>query len=374
MQIEGPGPAGAAWTRALELAESVGDGEYQLRALWALWAGRLSMGDYRTTLPLAQRFCSVAANQADPADRLIGDRMMAIVLNYRGQQAEARDCVERVLARYVAPARRSHTVRFQYDNRVLALVTLARVLWLQGFPDQALRAAQSSVDHARTIDHSMSLCNALAHAACPIALFAGDLAAAERDVATLLDEAAKSGLILWQVRGRCLKGAVQIERGDAANGLRLIQAALDELRETGFILGYTEFAGALAEGLAGTGNLSQGLAAIDDALEQSERNEEAWCIAELLRRKGELLLMGGGQSAAAAAEDCFARSLDLAHGQGALSWQLRAATSLARLWRDQNQAQKALQLLAPVYDRFTEGFETADLKAAKVLIGRLQRH
>jgi hypothetical protein len=332
------------------------------------------MGDYRTTLPLAQRFCSVAAKQDDPADRLIGDRMMAIVLNYRGQQAEARDYIDRVLARYVAPARRSHTVRFQYDTRVLALVTLARVLWLQGFPDQALRTAQSSVDHALTIDHSMSLCNALAHAACPIALFAGDLPAAERAVELLLDEAAGNGLTLWQARGRCLKGALQVERGDAANGLRLIDAALDELRQTGFVLGYTEFAGALVEGLVRTGNISQGLAAIGDALEHSERNEEAWCIAELLRRKGELLLTGGGRAEATAAEDCFVRALDLARQQGALSWELRVATSLARLWRDQTQTQKAVELLAPVYHSFTEGFETTDLKAAKALVDDLRRH
>ena len=79
MQTEGPTPAGAAWIKALALAESVEDVEYQLRSVWALWAGRLSMGDYRTTLPLAQRFCSLAANQADPADQLIGDRMMGVL-------------------------------------------------------------------------------------------------------------------------------------------------------------------------------------------------------------------------------------------------------------------------------------------------------
>ena len=374
MQIEGPAPAGAAWTRALKLAENARDGEYQLRALWALWAGRLSTGDYRTTLPLAQRFCAVAAGQPDPADRLIGDRMMAIVLNYRGQQAEARDYVERVLARYVAPARRSHTVRFQYDNRVLGLVTLARVLWLQGFPDQALRTAQSGVDHARSIEHPMSLCNALAHASCPIALFAGDLPAAERAVELLLDEASRNGLILWQVRGRCLKGAVQIERGDAADGLHLIEAALEELRETGFVLGYTEFAGALVEGLSRAGNISRALAAIDEALRHSESNEEGWCISELLRLRGELLLMEGGPAAAEGAEDCFVRGLDWARRQGALSWELRTAVSLARSWHDRGGTQRALDLLAPVYDRFTEGFETTDLKAAKALLEGLRRH
>jgi predicted ATPase len=372
MQIEGPTPAGAVWTKALGLAERVNDVEYQLRALWGLWACRLSTGDYRTTLPLARRFCSLAANQADPGDQLVGDRMMGILLHYRGDQAEARAYIGRVLARYVPPVHRSHIVRFQFDHRVLARVTLARILWLQGFPDLAMRTAQSSVEQARAIDHSMSLCNALAHAACPIALFVGDLPAAEHAVATLLDESAKYGLTLWQVRGRCLAGALQIKRGDAFNGLRLIRAALDDLNATGFVLGYMEFPGAMVEGLVRTGQAPQGLVAIDEALEQSERSEERWCVAELLRTKGELLLMEGAGTATAAAEDCFLQALALAHRQGALSWELRAATSLARLRRDQNRTRDAHNLLAPVHDRFSEGFETADLKAAKALIQNLQ--
>jgi predicted ATPase len=298
--------------------------------------------------------------------------MMGILLHYRGDQAEARAYIERVLARYVPPAHRSHTVRFQFDHRVLARVTLARILWLQGFPDQAMRTAQGSVDQARAIDHSMSLCNALAHAAYPIALFVGDLPAAERAVATLLDESGKYGLTLWQVRGRCLAAALQIKRGDALNGLRLIRAALDELSATGFILGYMEFPGFMIEGLVRTAQGPEALVAIDEALEQSEHSEERWCVAELLRTKGELLLMEGAGTAAVAAEDCFLQALAVARRQGALSWELRAATSLARLRRDQNRTRDALNLLAPVHNRFSEGFDTADLKAAKALIQNLQ--
>jgi predicted ATPase len=299
--------------------------------------------------------------------------MMGVLLHYRGDQAEARDHVERVLARYVAPAHRSHTVRFQYDNQVLALVTLARVLWLQGFPDQAMQTAQSSVDQARAIGHSMSVCNALAHAACPIALFVGDLSAAQHAVAMLLDESAKNGLILWQVRGRCLNGAVQIKQGDPAEGLRMIRAALAELRQTEFILGLTEFAGALVEGFVGTGQVSQAVVAIDEALEHAERNEERWCLAELLRVKGELLLIERVQNAVRTAEDLFLEALGWARRQGALSWELRAATSLARLWRDEGRTGDARELLFPVYSRFGEGLETADLKAAKALADDLRR-
>jgi hypothetical protein len=104
---------------------------------------------------------------------------------------------------------------------------------------------------------------------------------------------------------------------------------------------------------------------------RSERNEDRWCVAELLRIKGELLLLQGGSGAAAAAEDHYQQALDWARRQGALSWELRTATSLARLRRDQNRSAEAIALLAPIYDRFTEGFETADLKAAKALIDSL---
>jgi predicted ATPase len=140
------------------------------------------------------------------------------------------------------------------------------------------------------------------------------------------------------------------------------------LRDTGFTLPYTTFLGAVAEGLADAGLVAKGLVVIDEALERSTRNEELWCLAELLRIKGALVLGEGAPGAAAVAEDHFRQGLDLARKQGALSWELRCVTSLAHLWRDQTRSKEARALLAPVYDRFTEGFATSDLRAAKVLI------
>ena len=124
----------------------------------------------------------------------------------------------------------------------------------------------------------------------------------------------------------------------------------------------------MAEGLADAGQVAEGLAAVDQALGQSESTEERWCIAELLRVKGELALLGNSPYAAA---DHFRRVVDWARRQGALSWELRAATSLARMWRDQGRSQEARELLAPVYDRFTEGFESADLRVAKAVLDGL---
>jgi predicted ATPase/DNA-binding winged helix-turn-helix (wHTH) protein len=369
IQIKGHVPeTGAAWTNALQCAERLDETEYQLRALWGLWSYRLSRGEHRAAQTLAQRFSSLAANTADPADLLIGARLVGVSLHYLGEQTDARRHLERMLSHYVAPVYRPHAIRFQYDQRVMARATLAWILWLQGFPDQAMRTAKSNVEEARVSDHALSLCYALAEAACPVALLVGDLAAAECFLAMLLDRSARHALTLWHAWGRYLDGVLHIKRGDALTGLRLLRTTFDALGETRFVLRYTAFLDALVEGLTGAGQVAQGLVTIDEALARSERNEERWCLAEMLRIKGELVLLEGAAKAAVAAEDHFLQALDWAHRQGALSWELRAATSLARLRHQQARTAEARRFLAPVYDRFTEGFETADLNAAKALL------
>jgi predicted ATPase len=371
MQTKGPAPdTTAAWTTALEIAERLDDIEYQLRALWGLWHFRVSLGECRAALALAESFCGRVAGSDNPAELLVGERMVGVSLHYLGDQANARRHLERMLSRYVTPAHRSHAIRFQYDQQVAARMILARILWLQGFPDQALRTAQANVEDARAIDHALSLCYAL-EAACLVPLWIADLPAAERSVAMLLDHSARHALTVWHARGRCLNGVLLIKRGEIGGGLRLLRDALEELGETGFVPHHTALLGTLAQGLAGSGESAQGLATIDEALARSERDEEYWCIAELLRIKADLLLLAGGPGAAAAAEEQFQRALDWARRQGALSLELRGATGLARRWHGRGQTGPARELLAPVYGRFTEGFDTADLRAAKALLDQL---
>jgi predicted ATPase len=254
---------------------------------------------------------------------------------------------------------------------VAARVYLARILWLQGLPDQAMRTAESSVAEARATNHAISLCFALALAACPIALFMGDLAAAEHYVEMLLDHSTRHALAGWHAFGRSYRGMLLIQRGDLSTGLPLLRASLDEIGGARSILRSNIFLDVIAETLGRAGQIADGLTAIDEALEWTERTEGRWLIAELLRIKGELFLLQGPPGAAAAAEDHFRQALDWARRQGALSWELRAATSLARLLSDQGSSADAVALLQPVYDRFTEGFATADLKAAKALIDDL---
>jgi predicted ATPase len=266
--------------------------------------------------------------------------------------------------------RRPHAIRFQYDQQVMARQILARILWLQGFPEQAQRVAQGNVADAHAVGHAISLCNAL-EAACLVAIWSGNLTDAERSQATLLDYAARHGLVVWHARGRCLSGALLIRRGDVGPGFELLRAALDELRETGFVPHHTALLGTLAQGLAAVGQIAQGLATIDEALARSERDEERWCIAELLRIKAELVLQADGPEAARAAEAHFQQALEWARLQGALSLELRSATGLARLWHGWGHVEPARALLQPIYGRVTEGFETPEVRAAKELLSRL---
>jgi len=270
---------------------------------------------------------------------------------------------------HVAPAQKWQFVRFQVDPWAGARAYLARILWLQGLSDQAMRTAESSVADARATDNAISLGHALLVAACPIALWIGDLAAAERYTEMLLDHSTSHALPRWRVYGLGYQGMLVIRRGDLSTGLRLLRAAFSEPAGAGSVPRLIALP--MAEALGRAGQIADGLPAIEEAIMRSERTEERWLIAELLRIKGGLLLLQDAPGAAAAAEGQFRQALDWARRQGALSWELRAATSLARLWRDQHRVTEARALLGPVYGRFAEGFATADLREARSLLEQL---
>ncbi len=360
---------GAAGTKALEIAENLDDAEYQLRSLWGLWSFRINDGEQPDALKLAQRFYVLAAKRSETNDFLTGERMIGTSHYYLGDFLSARRHLERVLAHSAALADKRQIVRFEVDQLVAARSYLARTMWLQGLPDQAMRTAESGVADAQAIDHAISLGLALAMAACPIALRAGDLAVAEHYVEMLLDHSTKHNLPRWRAFGRSYQGVLFIQRGDLGIGLRLLRAGFDELGAAGAVPRF--FTLRMAEALGRAGQVVDGLAAIEEAIVRSERSEERWATAELLRIKGELFLLQNAPGAAPAAEGHFRLALDWARRQGALSWELRCAMSLARLLRNLARSNEARELLAPVYDRFTEGFETADLKAAKALLSDL---
>jgi hypothetical protein len=182
--------------------------------------------------------------------------------------------------------RRRHVIRFQVDPQVVARVILARILWLQGFPDQAMRTAESSVDDARAANHALSVCYALATGACVIALLVGDLAAAEHYVGMLLDHSTRHSLTYWRAYGRCHQGALAITRGDVNAGLRLLRAGFDDrgasrlARQVNTLL--------MIEALGRAGQIADGLVAIEEAIARAEHTDERWLMAELLRGRGSL--------------------------------------------------------------------------------------
>jgi predicted ATPase/DNA-binding winged helix-turn-helix (wHTH) protein len=252
MGSTGPEPGtDAAWMAALQLAESLADTDHQLRALYGLWCNHVYTGHPREGVRLAERFCAVATKAGNPADLLIGERLMGVALHFLGEQTPARGYTERMLERYESLPGGSDLVRFQFEQRAVARVTLSRILWLQGFADQALRTVKRGVDDALAVQHALSLCNVLAQAACPVASAIGDLAAGDRYTAMLAHHAAQQGAEVWQSYGRCYKGMLLIKRHEFDAGVPLLTAAVDELRRARYVQYDTAFLAALAEGFAG---------------------------------------------------------------------------------------------------------------------------
>ena len=352
-----------AYSQVLDAAERLNDVPYQLSALGGLWFSHLTTGQHRQALAFAQKFSDLLQGQHAPADLMTAECMIGVSNHLVGDQTSARRHIERGVSEVVGPAQNPWGGPFLVEPLLMARVSLARIQWLQGFPDTAMRTAQIIANDAAVSSRAVSLCYFLAVAACPIAFWNGDLAMAERCIATLLDQSARYSLPVWQSVGQRHQGVLLVRRGNLEEGLRLLGAGSGNaaFRSALFYLGET------AEGFGRAGQIADAFAIMAEAIERCESTEERWILAELLRIKGHLLLSQGSQ-AMLEAEDHFRKALDMSHRDGSLSWELRAATSLSRLLDDQGRRADAIACLRPVYERFTEGFGTADLIAAKQLL------
>ena len=227
--------------------------------------------------------------------------------------------------------------------------------------------AERFVEQAKADGHANLLCHALGYVACPIALWVGDLDRAREYVDLLHETSKKIALTHWHLVSRAHRSVLLIKCGDFEAGVPQLRAAFEEFRRAP--AGYRMmFLAEMTESLVAEQSAG-GLARMEEAIDRAERTAEGWIMPELLRIKGELLVLDGAPDEAA--ESCFRQALDLSATQGALSWELRAVTSHARLCHGQNRRSEARALLQPVYDRFTEGFDTADVKVAKVLLDTL---
>ncbi len=355
-------------TAALEIAECLDDLDAQVRAFWALWSLYFNTGECGAAQSVAERFSRVASRTGDPGVISVADRVMGYTLQYLANHRAAQRCFERVLQIYVAPQRQRDKVWFLHDQRALTRALLARSLWLQGFVDQAKSVAQASLTDAETANDKLTICFVLALAVSPVALITGDLVTAERSLYMLIETATRQSFAQYVMVGRCLEAALLIERREFEAGTALMVTTLDTGTNSGWLGRFTEYLGILAQGIAGLGQIGEALATVDQALARADRGAERWYVAELLRIKGELLIREATAQSVSAAEDCLKKALDVAQEQGALFWELRAAMSLARLRVRQDRHDDARQVLSPVYDRFTEGFETADLRCARAIL------
>ena len=355
------------WTTLLALSRDNNDPDHQLRALWGLWAARVSEGALRTALVLAQEFSSLA-QQTSEIDRCVGDRMLGHSLHLLGEQAAAREHLERMLANYAPPATGAQAIRYIFDQRALARCFLARISWLQGYPDHAMKIACDVTNDERARGDALSLCQVLVQAACPIGLMVGDLAAVEEFVSDLIELSVRHDWHFWHAFGSCFRGVLTVQRGDLAAGLHSLEDALRGLRSIDFGVHYLYFLCEYASAFGLAGRTDRGLDTIEQAIERSDRNDERWCIAEVLRIKGELLHRQGKFEGADAA---FATAREWAERQGALSWSLRIATGAARLGQDMGRAAAARAELTAVCGRFTEGFGTADYRNARAVLDGL---
>ncbi|CAG9164021.1 hypothetical protein LMG32289_00355 [Cupriavidus pampae] len=362
--------AGAAWQQTLEFAERTGDAEHRLRALWGLSVYHTYRGEHRTALEIEARFRKLADETGDQSAQYGVDRMTATSLRYLGDQTRAQSHLERMLSAYVTPARRSHIARFQLDQRAAAYGTLSNVLWLRGYPDRAVTAARHAFTHAQMTEHALSISNALVHATCSIALHVGDYDGARHGLTLLREHLALHPIGYWNALSVALDGLLRIALDDRS-GIALLRESLDELDICGFRLRFPAFLGALAQGLGAAGHLAEAHATIDAAITSAVSSGECWCLAELLRIKGELWRVDARHENA---ETCFLRSLSTARESQALSWELRAMTSYSQLLSEHGRNAEAASALAGVLGRFTEGYGTADLQQARTLIGSLRDH
>ncbi|MEJ1963817.1 MAG: winged helix-turn-helix domain-containing protein [Gammaproteobacteria bacterium] len=361
--------ARVAFKRSLAIAEEHGDIANQMLLLGPLHMFHFRTGDFRASLEYARRGAVVAASTGDPAAVALAHCLTGISLHTMGELSAARAELEATL-QYEPASQRTRTLYLGFDYYNWAGIALARTLWLQGHPARAIERARQTVQDAERLDHPVTLTIVL-HWAAAVFLWIGDLQTAESCIDWFLSRAETHSLGPYLAVGRGLKGDLAIRRGDPQSGVEMLQASLEKLHAARYELVTTPFNIALAQGLASTGRVNEGVRVIDETLRQVEKNGDACFMPELLRVKS-LLLLSMPHPNPVDAEICLTQSLQWSRRQSARSWELRAATDLATLFAEQGRAESALALLKPVVEQFTEGAETADVKAAGRVLATLR--
>ena len=356
------GTPGAATARqeALALAVELEDVDYQLQAVWALIIECANRGAATEALAMADRFAVLAQQASDPQDQVIARRLRGKSLHFLGDFAGSRREAEQMLELY--EPRPSHLVRFQYDQRLTAQITLARDLWLQGCADRALALVERMVAEAQALDHTLTLGAVVCDAACFIALWVGDMPLAAR-YTDMLKAHTSPEYRGWHGLGEACEGEILIRQGHSEEGVERLEHAIRSLRAGPFCLYSTAIEGVLAEGLLACGQIRDAQEAVEGAIGRCRESGEAWCLAELMRIRAMVL---AGSDLSAEAIDVVANGLEIARAQGALAWELRLASTLTEI-QDTAGARDALR---SVLSRFQEGFGTSDYLRAAARLSR----
>jgi predicted ATPase len=325
-------------------------------------------GDLMRTL--AAQFLALAEKQASVVPLMIGHRMAGISSVFAGQLAEGRTHYDQALALYDPVEHPPLAPRFGQDNKSSVLSYRAFALWLLGYPDAAQAEANHALDYARHVGHAGTIMNTLSLV--PIVPFlCGDNAATEGQLDELIALAEEKNALFWKMFAVLGKGGLLAATGKGVEAIQIIISGMKVFRSTGSTMFEPWWLHHLGWAHARLGALDDASRCLDEALTMVETRKDRWCEPELHRIAGEIALKSPKRDVAKA-QVYFERALAVARAQQAKSWELRAATSLARLWRDQGKVQQARELMAPVYGWFTEGFDTRDLKEAAALLNELQ--
>jgi predicted ATPase/DNA-binding winged helix-turn-helix (wHTH) protein len=353
--------------RALDLAMGLGELRPQLRLIGALHLFHIRIGEYRASIELAERALGVAGAIGDATGLLEAEWMLGMSHHWVGDQTRALTHCQGALSLPTVRAR-AQVVRMGVDQQIIALCILCRAQWLRGCADDATETARRTLAEAEALDHPTTLCVALITITF-IFIWIGNLAEAEAIVDRLISVTEKYSLGPYRTLALGLKGGLAVRRGDTAAALPQLTGWLQALRAARYGLLRSVFTSYLAEAMAMAGSIDEALATISGEISEVDARGGAFDMPEMWRLKGDFLL--NRDPADAEAEHCFRRSLDLAHRQGALSWELRTATALARLRVSQGRRAEARDRLAAVFGRFTQGKDTADLRTAADLLDAL---
>jgi predicted ATPase len=357
-----------AYARARELCQQVGETPQLFPVLYGLFRFHMVRAELQATRELAEQLFSLAQRIQDPALLLEAHRVMGQTMYWLGEMAPAREHLEQGMALYDPQQHRSHAFVYGQDPGVACRGSAAWPTWVLGYPDQALQSTNEALTLAQELTHPFSLAFALVHATL-LHQFRREAQAVQERAEALMALSTEQGFPYWLAYGTILRGWALNVQGAGAEGIAQVNQGFVNYQATGGEIHRPYFLGLLADAYGKVGQPEEGLKVLAEALAIVDNTGERNWEAELHRLKGELLLALSEENQAEA-EACFHKAVDIARRQSAKSFELRAVMSLSRLWQ-QGKQEEAHQLLSEIYGWFTEGFDTADLKEAKVMLEEL---